>query len=200
MAGVDKEIEGEATPMPNLNIGYLPQEPQLDPRKPCAKRWKTASAKSSALRKSSMPSTRRTRNPTPTLTPRREQAKYEAILATSDGARRSNNSKSPPTHCACRRGTQNRTPVGRRKAPCGAVQVAAAKTDMLLLDEPTNHLDADRWIGRTIPHTLSGYVVAVTHDRYFLDNAANGFSNSTAATVFHGRATTAAGSTRNRIG
>jgi len=88
---------------------------------------------------------------------------------------------------------------GGESAVLLAVQVALQKPDMLLLDERPTTWTRIGGLARTIPHTLSGYVVAVTHDRYFLDNAAEWILElDRAATVFHGRATTAAGSTRNR--
>jgi len=175
MAGVDKEIEGEATPMPNLNIGYLPQEPQLDPQQTVREAVEdglgdvfTAQKKLDAIYAAYA-------EPDADFDAlAAEQAKYEAILATSDGG--------TPEQQLEVAADALRLPAwdakiehlsGGEKRRVALCKLLLQKPDMLLLDEPTNHLDAESvdWIEQFLTR-YPGTVVAVTHDRYFLDNAA----------------------------
>ncbi|OXC77575.1 energy-dependent translational throttle protein EttA [Caballeronia sordidicola] len=175
MAGVDKEIEGEATPMPNLNIGYLPQEPQLDPQQTVREAVEdglgdvfTAQKKLDAIYAAYA-------EPDADFDAlAAEQAKYEAILATSDGG--------TPEQQLEVAADALRLPAwdakiehlsGGEKRRVALCKLLLQKPDMLLLDEPTNHLDAESvdWLEQFLTR-YPGTVVAVTHDRYFLDNAA----------------------------
>ncbi len=108
-----------------------------------------------------------------------EQAKLEAIIAAAASRHPTATTwnaswKSPPTPCACRRGMPRSSNLsGGEKRRVALCRLLLSKPDMLLLDEPTNHLDADSvaWLEHFL-HDFPGTVVAITHDRYFLDNVA----------------------------
>jgi len=174
MAGVDRDIIGEATPMPGLKIGYLPQEPQLDPGK--SVRQEVESALGEAFAAQAMLDAVYAAYAEPDADFDKlaeEQARLEAIIASS-GADLDNQLelaadalRLPPWEA----------PIGnlsggekRRVALC---KLLLSRPDMLLLDEPTNPLDAEsvEWLEQFLVR-FPGTVVAVTHDRYFLDNAA----------------------------
>ena len=175
MAGVDKEIEGEAVPMPNLNIGYLPQEPQLDPEQTVREAVEGGMGEVFEARNKLDEIYAAYAEPDADFDAlAAEQAKYEAILAASDG----NNIEQtlevaadalrlPPWDA--RIGVLS----GGEKRRVALARLLLSKPDMLLLDEPTNHLDAESvdWLEQFLTR-FPGTVVAVTHDRYFLDNAA----------------------------
>lgn len=175
MAGLDTEIDGEARPQPGINIGYLPQEPQLDPDKDVRGNvedglgeikvaltrldevyaaYADADADFDALAA--------------------EQAKLENLLQATDGHNiertlevAADALRLPPWDADV---TKLSGGERRRVALC---KLLLSKPDMLLLDEPTNHLDAESvaWLERFL-HDYPSTVVAVTHDRYFLDNVA----------------------------
>jgi len=175
MAGLDKEIEGEATPMPNLNIGYLPQEPQLDPEQTVRESVEAALGGVFEARKKLDEIYAAYAEPDADFDAlAADQAKYEAILAASDG----NNAelqldiaadalRLPPWDAKV--GNLS----GGEKRRVALCRLLLSRPDMLLLDEPTNHLDAESvdWLEQFLTR-FPGTVVAVTHDRYFLDNAA----------------------------
>jgi sulfate-transporting ATPase len=175
MAGVDKDIEGEATPMPNLNIGYLPQEPQLDPQKTVREAVEEGLGDVFSAQKKLDEIYAAYAEPDADFDAlAAEQAKYEAILATSDGG-------SPEQQLEVAADAL-RLPAwdakiehlsGGEKRRVALCKLLLQKPDMLLLDEPTNHLDAESvdWLEQFLTR-YPGTVVAVTHDRYFLDNAA----------------------------
>ncbi|EIF29539.1 ATP-binding cassette protein, ChvD family [Burkholderia sp. Ch1-1] len=175
MAGVDKDIEGEATPMPNLNIGYLPQEPQLDPNKTVRETIEEGLGDVFNAQKKLDEIYAAYAEPDADFDAlAAEQAKYEAILATSDGG----NAEQQIEIAA----DALRLPAwdakiehlsGGEKRRVALCKLLLEKPDMLLLDEPTNHLDAESvdWLEQFLTR-FPGTVVAVTHDRYFLDNAA----------------------------
>jgi sulfate-transporting ATPase len=175
MAGVDKDIEGEATPMPNLNIGYLPQEPQLDPNKTVREAVEEGLGDVFNAQKKLDEIYAAYAEPDADFDAlAAEQAKYEAILATSDGG-----SAEQQIEIAA---DALRLPAwdakienlsGGEKRRVALCKLLLEKPDMLLLDEPTNHLDAESvdWLEQFLTR-FPGTVVAVTHDRYFLDNAA----------------------------
>ena len=175
MAGVDKDFEGEARPQPGIKVGYLPQEPQLDPEQTVREAveegvgevlqaqaaldkvyaaYAEDGADFDALAK--------------------EQERLEAILASGDAHTleqqleiAADALRLPPWDAVIGKLSGGEK---RRVALC---RLLLQKPDMLLLDEPTNHLDAEsvEWLEQFLAR-YAGTVVAVTHDRYFLDNAA----------------------------
>ncbi|GAB6847508.1 energy-dependent translational throttle protein EttA [Paraburkholderia kururiensis] len=174
MAGVDKDIEGEATPMPNLNIGYLPQEPQLDPQKTVREAVEEGLGDILHAQKKLDEIYAAYAEPDADFDKlAAEQAKYEAILATADGSAEqqlevaADALRLPPWDAKI----ENLS--GGEKRRVALCKLLLEKPDMLLLDEPTNHLDAEsvQWLEQFLTR-FPGTVVAVTHDRYFLDNAA----------------------------
>ena len=175
MAGVDKDIEGEATPMPNLNIGYLPQEPQLNPQQTVREAVEDGLGDVFTAQKNLDAIYAAYAEPDADFDAlAADQAKYEAILATSDGG--------TPEQQLEVAADALRLPAwdakiehlsGGEKRRVALCKLLLQKPDMLLLDEPTNHLDAESvdWLEQFLTR-YPGTVVAVTHDRYFLDNAA----------------------------
>ncbi|MEW5879985.1 MAG: energy-dependent translational throttle protein EttA [Pseudomonadota bacterium] len=174
MAGLDHDIEGEAIPMPGIKIGFLPQEPQLDPEKTV--REEVESGLGDVLEAKTRLDEIYAAYAEPDADFDKlaaEQAKYEAILATSGAdlehqleiAADALNLPPWDAKVANLSGGEK-----RRVALC---RLLMSKPDMLLLDEPTNHLDAEsvEWLEQFLQR-FPGTVVAVTHDRYFLDNAA----------------------------
>ena len=175
MAGVDTEINGEARPMPGINIGYLPQEPELD----ASKTVREVVEESLAVVKEA-------------------QEKLEAVYAAyaepdadfdalaAEQGRLENIIQAADAHNLERKlevaAEALRLPEwdalvgnlsGGEKRRVALCRLLLANPDMLLLDEPTNHLDAESvaWLERFL-HDYPGTVVAITHDRYFLDNVA----------------------------
>jgi energy-dependent translational throttle protein EttA len=175
MAGIDTEIEGEARPQPGIKIGYLPQEPQLDPAKDVRGNVEEAWARSRPRSSASMRSTPPTPNPMPTSTPwppNRRAWRTSSRPPTAHNLERTlevaaEALRLPPWDADV---TKLSGGEKRRVALC---KLLLSAPDMLLLDEPTNHLDAESvaWLERFL-HEYPGTVVAVTHDRYFLDNVA----------------------------
>ncbi|GMU49481.1 MAG: energy-dependent translational throttle protein EttA [Candidatus Desulfobacillus denitrificans] len=175
MAGVDKDIEGEATPMPNLSIGYLPQEPQLDPEKTVRQSVEEGLGEVfEAQQKLDAVYAAYAEADADFDALAAEQARLEAIIAASDGHTAEQQLevaadalRLPPWEA--RIGVLS----GGEKRRVALCRLLLSKPDMLLLDEPTNHLDAESvdWLEQFLTR-FPGTVVAVTHDRYFLDNAA----------------------------
>ncbi|MBZ0144660.1 MAG: energy-dependent translational throttle protein EttA [Rhodocyclaceae bacterium] len=175
MAGVDKDIEGEATPMPNLSIGYLPQEPQLDPEKTVRQSVEEGLGEVFEAQQKLDAVYAAYAEPDADFDAlAAEQARLEAILAASDGHTAEQQLevaadalRLPPWEAKIANLSGGEK---RRVALC---RLLLSKPDMLLLDEPTNHLDAESvdWLEQFLTR-FPGTVVAVTHDRYFLDNAA----------------------------
>ncbi|WP_440940354.1 energy-dependent translational throttle protein EttA, partial [Immundisolibacter sp.] len=175
MAGVDTEIEGEATPMPGIKIGYLPQEPQLDPTQTVREAVEQGIGGVLAAQKRLEEIYAAYAEPDADFdTLAEEQGRLEAEIAAADGDSAgvqlevaADALRLPPweAHIEHLSGGEK-----RRVALC---RLLLSKPDMLLLDEPTNHLDAEsvEWLEQFL-HRFSGTVVAVTHDRYFLDNVA----------------------------
>ena len=176
MAGIDTDIEGEARPQPGIKIGFLPQEPQLDPASDVRGIVEEAvQPRQGRARAPRRRSTRSTPSPTRTSTSSpQEQGELEAIIATADGHNlerkleiAADALRLPPWDAKV---TQLSGGERRRVALC---RLLLSKPDMLLLDEPTNHLDAESvaWLEQFLEQYPST-VIAVTHDRYFLDNVA----------------------------
>ncbi|SFX19647.1 energy-dependent translational throttle protein EttA [Marinospirillum alkaliphilum] len=175
MAGIDTEINGEARPMPGIQVGYLPQEPELDP----GKTVREVIEESLSVVKDA-------------------QAKLEEVYAAyadpeadfdalaAEQARLENIIQAADAHNLERKlevaADALRLPEwdarvanlsGGEKRRVALCRLLLSGPDMLLLDEPTNHLDAESvaWLERFL-HDYPGTVVAITHDRYFLDNVA----------------------------
>jgi len=175
MAGLDTEIEGEARPQPGINVGYLPQEPQLDPEKDVRGNVEEALAEvTQALKRLDEVYAEYAEPDADFDALAKEQAKLEDIIQAQDGHNidrtlevAADALRLPPWDADV---TKLSGGERRRVALC---RLLLSKPDMLLLDEPTNHLDAESvaWLERFL-HDYPGTVVAVTHDRYFLDNVA----------------------------
>jgi sulfate-transporting ATPase len=174
MAGVDKEYEGEVQHLPNIKIGYLPQEPQLDPDKTVRQEVESAMGEvMEAQAKLEAVYAAYAEEDADFDKLAEEQARLEAIIATSG---------SDTEHQMEIAADALRLPdwdanigklSGGEKRRVALCKLLLSKPDMLLLDEPTNHLDAEsvEWLEQFLVR-FPGTVVAVTHDRYFLDNAA----------------------------
>jgi sulfate-transporting ATPase len=175
MAGIDTDIQGEARPMPGLNIGYLPQEPQLDPEQTVRQAVEgglgeafEAQAKLDAVYAAYAD------EDADFDALAAEQARLEAIISASDGGNlnlqlemAADALRLPPWDAKI--GVLS----GGEKRRVALCRLLLSKPDMLLLDEPTNHLDAEsvEWLEQFLLR-FPGTVVGITHDRYFLDNAA----------------------------
>ena len=174
MAGVDKDHDGEAVPMPNLRIGYLPQEPQLDPAKKVRETVEEGLGEIIEARQKLEAIYAAYAEPDADFDKlAEEQAKYEAVIAAAGADVElqleiaADALRLPPWDAGV---GQLSGGEKRRVALC---RLLLSKPDMLLLDEPTNHLDAEsvEWLEQFL-QKFPGTVVAITHDRYFLDNAA----------------------------
>ena len=175
MAGIDKEIEGEARPQPGIKIGYLPQEPKLEPQHTVREAIEEAvgEVKRALTRLDEVYALYA--DPDADFDKlAAEQAELEAIIQAHDGHNLDNQLE--------RAADALRLPdwdakiehlSGGERRRVALCRLLLEKPDMLLLDEPTNHLDAESvaWLERFL-HDYEGTVVAITHDRYFLDNVA----------------------------
>ena len=174
MAGLDKEIEGEATPMPNLRIGYLPQEPQLDPAQTVRQAVEGGLGEVLEAKQKLDEIYAAYAEPDADFDKlATEQAKYEAILATSGADVEHQLEIAADALRLSPWDAKIANLSGGEKRRVALCRLLLSKPDMLLLDEPTNHLDAESvdWLEQFL-QKFPGTVVAVTHDRYFLDNAA----------------------------
>ncbi len=175
MAGVDKDYNGEARPQPDINIGYLPQEPELDDSKNVREVVEEAvSEAKNALAELDKVYAAYAEPDADFDKLAAEQARLENIIQSVDAHNlerqlevAADALRLPPWEARVEHLSGGER---RRVALC---RLLLAKPDMLLLDEPTNHLDAESvgWLERFL-HDYNGTVVAITHDRYFLDNAA----------------------------
>ncbi len=174
MAGIDTEIEGEATPMPGLDIGYLPQEPQLNPEHTVREEVELAMGEVNAARARLEEIYAAYAEPDADFDAlSEEQGKLEAVIAAAgtDSEHQleiaADALRLPPWDA------QIKNLSGGEKRRIALCKLLLSKPDMLLLDEPTNHLDAEsvEWL-EIFLQRFPGTVVAITHDRYFLDNAA----------------------------
>lgn len=173
MAGVDTEIEGEAIPMPGIRIGYLQQEPQLDPTHSVREAVEAGMSEVMDAKKRLDEVYAAYAEPDADFDAlAQEQGELEAIIAAAGTDEHqleiaADALRLPPWEAMI----ENLS--GGEKRRVALCQLLLSKPDMLLLDEPTNHLDAEsvHWLEQFLQH-FPGTVVAITHDRYFLDNAA----------------------------
>lgn len=177
MAGVDTEFDGEAVPMSGIKIGYLPQEPALDPEKTVREEVESGLGEVVAAQKRLEEIYAAYAEPDADFDAlAEEQGRLEAIIAAGS------NSGGGAEHELEIAADALRLPEwdakiahlsGGEKRRVALCKLLLSKPDMLLLDEPTNHLDAEsvEWLEQFLVR-FPGTVVAVTHDRYFLDNAA----------------------------
>src|SRR3954470_23627146 len=175
MAGIDKDFEGDAKPMPGIRIGYLPQEPQLEPghtvreavEEGLGEVFQAKRRLEKVYEEYALPDADFDKLAS-------EQEKLEKLLASAD-------SDTLDTQLEVAADALRLPPwdanvdvlSGGEKRRVALCRLLLSKPDMLLLDEPTNHLDAEsvEWLEQFLTR-FPGTVVAVTHDRYFLDNAA----------------------------
>ncbi|MBK6008876.1 energy-dependent translational throttle protein EttA [Ramlibacter ginsenosidimutans] len=176
MAGIDKEIEGEAMAMPGLRIGYLPQEPQLDPEQTVREAVEGGMGEVMQAKARLEEIYAAYAEPDADFDKlSEEQQKLEAVIAASGAGGDTEHQleiaadalRLPPWDAVIKNLSGGEK---RRVALC---RLLLSKPDMLLLDEPTNHLDAEsvEWLEQFLAR-FPGTVVGITHDRYFLDNAA----------------------------
>jgi ATP-binding cassette ChvD family protein len=175
MAGLDTEIEGEARPQPGIKVGFLSQEPRLDPQKDVRGNVEEAVAPiKQALEQLDQVYAAYAEPDADFDALAKQQAELEDLIQATDGHNldrtlevAADALRLPPWDADVSKLSGGER---RRVALC---QLLLSKPDMLLLDEPTNHLDAESvaWLERFL-HDYPGTVVAVTHDRYFLDNVA----------------------------
>ncbi|MGV3492579.1 MAG: energy-dependent translational throttle protein EttA [Ramlibacter sp.] len=176
MAGLDKEIEGEAIPMPGIKIGYLPQEPQLDPEETVRQAVEGGMGEVHEAKARLEEIYAAYAEPDADFDKlSEEQQRLEAVIAAAGAEGDSEHLldiaadalRLPPWDAVIKNLSGGEK---RRVALC---RLLLSKPDMLLLDEPTNHLDAEsvEWLEQFLAR-FPGTVVGITHDRYFLDNAA----------------------------
>ncbi len=175
MAGLDNDILGEAMPMPGIRIGYMPQEPELDPEQTVREVVESGLGEIIEAQKKLDAVYAAYAEPDADFDAlASEQARLEAIIAAADGSKTEQQMEMaadalrlPPWDAKIR------ILSGGEKRRVALCRLLLSKPDMLLLDEPTNHLDAEsvEWLEQFL-HRFPGTVVAITHDRYFLDNAA----------------------------
>ena len=174
MAGVDKEFDGEVQRLPNINIGYLPQEPQLDPEKTVRQEVESALGEVMQAQKKLDDVYAAYADENADFDAlAAEQARLEAIIATSGSDSEHQMEIAADALRLPEWDAMIKNLSGGEKRRVALCKLLLEKPDMLLLDEPTNHLDAEsvEWLEQFLVR-FPGTVVAVTHDRYFLDNAA----------------------------
>ncbi len=175
MAGIDKDYNGEARPMPDIKVGYLPQEPQLNPEKDVRGNVEEGVQEAVDALKGLEEVYAAYAEPDADFDAlAKQQAKYEDVIQAWDAHNLDHTLevaadalRLPPWDADVSKLSGGER---RRVALC---RLLLSRPDMLLLDEPTNHLDAESvfWLEQFLQN-FSGTVVAITHDRYFLDNAA----------------------------
>ena len=175
MAGIDTDIQGEARPQPGINIGYLPHEPQLNPEKDVRGNVEEGVQETiDALQGLDAVYAAYAEPDADFDELAKKQARYEDVIQAKDAHNldtrldiAANALRLPPWD------SDVTTLSGGERRRVALCRLLLSEPDMLLLDEPTNHLDAESvaWLERFL-ESFSGTVVAITHDRYFLDNAA----------------------------
>ena len=174
MAGIDKDIDGESIPMPGIRIGYLPQEPQLDPNETVRQAVEGGMGEVLAAKQRLEEIYAAYAEPDADFDAlSEEQGRLEAVIAAAGNDSEyqleiaADALRLPPWDAVIKNLSGGEK---RRVALC---RLLLSKPDMLLLDEPTNHLDAEsvEWLEQFLQR-FPGTVVGITHDRYFLDNAA----------------------------
>jgi sulfate-transporting ATPase len=175
MAGEDTNFDGEAIPMPNMRVGFLPQEPQLDAAKTVRESVEEGMGEvMEAKRKLEEIYAAYSEENADFDKLAAEQSKYEAIIAASGGGETDHQLEIAADALRLPPWDAKIGPLsGGEKRRVALCRLLLSKPDMLLLDEPTNHLDAEsvEWLEQFLAK-FPGTVIAVTHDRYFLDNAA----------------------------
>ncbi len=175
MAGVDQDYEGEATPMPGIRVGYLPQEPQLDAELTVREAVEQGIGGVLAAKKRLDEVYAEYADPDADFDKlAEEQAQLEAIISAGEGENTDLQLDIAADALRLPAWDAKIGPLsGGEKRRVALCRLLLSRPDMLLLDEPTNHLDAEsvEWLEQFL-HRFPGTVVAVTHDRYFLDNAA----------------------------
>ncbi|MGJ7915147.1 energy-dependent translational throttle protein EttA [Massilia sp. LXY-6] len=175
MAGIDTDIQGEARPMPGLNIGYLPQEPQLDPDKTVRQEVESGLGEAfEAQAKLEAVYAAYAEEDADFDALAKEQERLESIIAAADGGNLNLQMEMAADALRLPPWDQKISVLsGGEKRRVALCKLLLSKPDMLLLDEPTNHLDAEsvEWLEQFLLR-FPGTVVGITHDRYFLDNAA----------------------------
>ena len=175
MAGLDTDIQGEARPQPGINIGYLPQEPQLNAEKTVRGNVEEGVQEAIDALEGLEAVYAAYAEPDADFDElAKKQARYEDVIQAKDAHNldtrldiAANALRLPPWD------SDVTTLSGGERRRVALCRLLLSEPDMLLLDEPTNHLDAESvaWLERFL-ESFSGTVVAITHDRYFLDNAA----------------------------
>ncbi len=175
MAGLDTEYEGEARPLPGIKVGYLAQEPDLDPEKTVREVVEEAVDQIKATQQRLDEVYAAYAEPDADFDAlAAEQAKLEAVLQASDAHTLDHQMDIAADALRLPDWDAKIKPLsGGEKRRVALCRLLLSAPDMLLLDEPTNHLDADSvaWLEHFL-HDFPGTVVAITHDRYFLDNVA----------------------------
>jgi energy-dependent translational throttle protein EttA len=174
MAGEDREFEGEAVPMPGMRIGFLPQEPKLDPQKTVREAVEEGLSDILDAKKRLEEIYAAYAEPDADFDRlAAEQARYEAVLAAAGGETDVQMEIAADALRLPAWDAKVDNLSGGEKRRVALCRLLLSKPDMLLLDEPTNHLDAESvdWLEQFLQR-FPGTVIAVTHDRYFLDNAA----------------------------
>ncbi|WP_153131071.1 energy-dependent translational throttle protein EttA [Dechloromonas hortensis] len=174
MAGVDKEYDGEVQHLAGVSIGYLPQEPQLDPEKTVREEVESAMGEVMQAQAKLDEVYAAYADPEADFDKlAEEQARLEAIIATAGSDTEAQMELAADALRLSPWDAKIGNLSGGEKRRVALCKLLLSKPDMLLLDEPTNHLDAEsvEWLEQFLVR-FPGTVVAVTHDRYFLDNAA----------------------------
>ena len=175
MAGVDTDFHGEARPMPDINVGYLPQEPKLDSAKDVRGNVEDGVREAlDALKDLDQVFTDYADPDADFDALAKKQARLEDIIQTWDAHNLDSQLERAADALRLPAWDANIEHLsGGEKRRVALCRLLLSKPDMLLLDEPTNHLDAESvaWLERFLTE-FTGTVVAITHDRYFLDNAA----------------------------